>query len=112
MLLTPVSGERGKAYARRSRSIHMSMSEFDRRSHGQENEDSLHVSTQHDTGLREDFSAEDLAFAQELATLFSPEAEEMPPYFVQTLLDAENPRYQPVENGLEQRTSVRVFRRL
>ncbi len=44
----------------------------------------------------DDFSDEDISFAQELSSLFDVEQENLPPYFVQTLLDAENPRYQPV----------------
>jgi hypothetical protein len=87
------------------------MSEFDRLLHELENEE-FSASTQQDMGLPADFSEEDLMFAQELGSLFSAEQEEMPPYFVQTLLDAENPRFQPAESGLEHRTYVRVFRRL
>ena len=63
-------------------------------------------------GLPEDFTDEDIAFAQEMETLFAPEKEELPPYFVQTLMEAENPRFQPVEHGLEHKTRARVFRRL
>ncbi len=63
-------------------------------------------------GLPEDFTDEDIAFAQEMETLFAPEKEELPPYFVQTLLEVENPRFQPVEHGLEHKTRARVFRRL
>ena len=63
-------------------------------------------------GLPEDFTVEDMAFAQEMETFFAPEKEELPPYFVQTLLDSENPRFQPVEHGLEHKTRARVFRRL
>ncbi len=63
-------------------------------------------------GLPEDFTADDIAFAQEMEKLFAPEKEELPPYFVQTLMEAENPRFQPVEHGLEYKTRARVFRRL
>jgi hypothetical protein len=59
-----------------------------------------------------DFSADDVEFAQELGSLFAPEQEEMPPLFVQTLLDVEEPRFQPLEGGLEFKTRARVFRRL
>ena len=63
-------------------------------------------------GLPEDFTVEDVAFAQEMESLFAPEKEELPPYFVQTLMESENPRFQPVEHGLEHKTRARVFRRL
>ncbi|GAC1423220.1 MAG: hypothetical protein NVS4B1_10410 [Ktedonobacteraceae bacterium] len=88
----------------------MSTSEF-------ENEwDEQHVASslllRRGLGLPEDFTVEDMAFAQEMETLFAPEKEELPPYFVQTLLEAETPRFQPVEHGLEHKTRARVFRRL
>jgi hypothetical protein len=63
-------------------------------------------------GLPADFSEEDLAFAQELDALFSVEEEDLPPYFVQTLLEAEDTRFRLLEPGFEQKTRVRVFRRL
>jgi hypothetical protein len=87
------------------------MSEFDRLLQGFY-DDETHDSTQSLVGVPADFSDEDVVFARELGTLFSAEQENMPPYFVQTLLDAENPRFQPATTGLEHRTSVRVFRRL
>jgi hypothetical protein len=59
-----------------------------------------------------DFSEEDLAFARELESLFSVHEEEIPPYFVQTLLEAEDPRFHPLEPGFEQKTRARVFRQL
>src|SRR5258708_22953603 len=59
-----------------------------------------------------DFGEEDLAFVEELNALFSPEEEELPPYFAQTLLESEDPRFYPVEPGFEKKTSVRVFRDL
>ncbi|GHO43552.1 hypothetical protein [Ktedonospora formicarum] len=62
--------------------------------------------------LPDDFSEDDLAFAHELQGLFSPADEELPPYFVQTLLDAENAQFRPVSQGFEQRTYARVFRHL
>ena len=88
----------------------MSMSEFDTQMNSGE-DDSASSSCQK-PGLPPDFSEEDLAFAQELNTLFSPEQEELPPYFVQTLLQAEDPRFRPVEYGFEKKTSARVFHRL
>jgi hypothetical protein len=88
----------------------MSMSEFE----GQLNtwdSDFSTLSTQgHD--LPADFSDEDMAFAEELDELFVLHEEDIPPYYVQTLLDSEEPRFQPVEPGFELKTRARVFRRL
>src|SRR5437764_3770096 len=108
MLLIRDSGERGKAYVRRSRSMHMSTSEFDK----QPNRWRENLSSLSTPGLPDDFSDEDMAFVQELDSLFAIDEEELPPYFVQTLLDAEEPRFQAVEHGFEQKTQARVFRRL
>ncbi len=44
--------------------------------------------------------------------LLSPEKEEIPPYFVQTLLESEDARFQAVEAGFEQKTCAHVFHRL
>src|SRR5437764_5019033 len=110
MQLIHASGERGKAYVRRSRSTHMSMSEFEIELNRWE-DDSLRLSMQERT-LPSDFSVEDVAFAQELEGLFAIAEEETPPYFVQTLLEPEDPRFQVVEHGFEHKTSARVFRRL
>ena len=88
----------------------MSMSEFDEELNKGNNEDFL-LSTSGRV-LPADFSADDIAFAEELTTLFSPEEEELPPYFVETLLESEDPRFVPFEHGLEYRTSARVFQRL
>jgi len=88
----------------------MSMSEFENEWDDQCIDASLLL--RQELGLPEDFTADDMAFAQEMETLFSPDKEEMPPYFVQTLLEAENPRFQPVEHGLEYKTLAHVFRRL
>src|SRR5260370_11660339 len=110
MLLIRGSGERGKAYVRRSRSTHMSMSEFE----GQLNNDGDAISSLHkqEHAIPADFGEEDLAFVEELNALFSPEEEELPPYFAQTLLESEDPRFYPVEPDFEKKTSVRVFRDL
>ena len=88
----------------------MNMSEFD----GQMNRDDACSSPISISGHRvpDDFSEEDVSFAQELGSLFDVEQENLPPYFVQTLLDSENPRFQPVEQGFEHKTRARVFRRL
>ena len=86
----------------------MSTSEFDK----QPNTPGENFSSLSTHGLPDDFSDEDLAFVQELDTLFALDEEELPPYFVQTLLDSEQSRFQPVERGFEHKTQVRVFRRL
>jgi hypothetical protein len=59
-----------------------------------------------------DFSDEDIDFAQELDSFFDIAREEIPPYYVQTLLDPEELSFEPVENGFEYKTRARVFRRL
>ncbi len=62
--------------------------------------------------LPDDFTEEDEAFAAELHALFSPAEENLPPYYVQTLLDADDQRFELLEHGFEQRMNARVFRRL
>ncbi len=88
----------------------MSMSEFERQS----NPRGEHFSSRSTTGheLPPDFNEVDLAFAEELESLFAVADEEIAPYFVQTILEPEDPRFQPVEHGFEQKTMARVFRRL
>ncbi len=88
----------------------MSMSEFDRQANS-EGDDFSSLSTQRHV-IPADFGEEDLAFADELNSLFSPEEEELPPYFVQTLLASEDARFYAVEPGFEQKTSAHVFRDL
>ncbi|GAC1646159.1 MAG: hypothetical protein NVS4B12_12850 [Ktedonobacteraceae bacterium] len=88
----------------------MSTSEFENEWECQHIDSSLLL--RQELGLPEDFTVDDMAFAQEMETLFSLDKEEMPPYYVQTLLEAENPRFQPVEHGLEYKTRAHVFRRL
>ncbi|HZU70160.1 MAG TPA: hypothetical protein VFA09_23015 [Ktedonobacteraceae bacterium] len=88
----------------------MSMSEFDTQMN-REDDDPISCLLRKEA-IPPDFSEEDLAFAQELNTLFSAEQEELPPLFVQTLLQAEDPRFRPAEHGFEKKTSARVFRRL
>ena len=76
----------------------MSMSEFERQLN-KWNKDFSTLSMQgHD--LPADFSEEDVTFAQELDELIALDQEDIPPYYVQTLLDSEEPRFQPVEQGL------------
>jgi hypothetical protein len=88
----------------------MSMSEFERQLN-KWNQDFSALSMQgHD--LPADFSEEDVTFAQELDELIALDHEDIPPYYVQTLLDSEEPRFQPVEQGFELKTRARVFRRL
>ena len=89
----------------------MSMSEFERQLNSMWENDLSSLSTQREA-LPLDFNDEDRAFAQELDSLFDIHEEEVPPYYVQTMLDVEGPRFQPVENGFEFKTRARVFRRL
>lgn len=88
----------------------MSMSEFER----QENiggKESFSLAA-HKPDAPDDFTEEELAFAAELNALFSPEEENLPPFYVQTLLDADDQRFEPVSREFEHKTSARVFRRL
>ena len=88
----------------------MSMNEFDK----ELNKESYALLPHCGTGqeIPPDFEEEDLVFAHELNSLFSPEQEELPPYFVQTLLASEDQLFDPVEPGFEHKTRARVFRRL
>ncbi|GAC1392926.1 MAG: hypothetical protein NVS4B12_22430 [Ktedonobacteraceae bacterium] len=88
----------------------MNMSEFEKEWDNQHIDSSLLL--RQELGLPEDFTAEEIAFAQEMETLFSLEKEDMPPYYVQTLLEGEDTRFQPVEHGFEYKTRAHVFRRL
>ncbi len=88
----------------------MSMSEFEKQPYsGDESLDAHHLS---DHTLPDDFSKEDAAFAQELSELFAPQDEQLPPYYAQTLLEPEDPRFQPLDEIFEYKTRARVFRRL
>ncbi|HVB74964.1 MAG TPA: hypothetical protein VNE38_15535 [Ktedonobacteraceae bacterium] len=87
----------------------MSMSEYEKQN--REEWDDLFPSTT-EPGLPDDFSEEDVTFARELGALFSPQEEIVPPYFAQTLLEAEDPRYRVVDSAFAQKTSARVFRSL
>lgn len=89
----------------------MSMSEFDRLFQ-EWGEDEAPYSAEPAQNFPEDFSAEDMLFAQELQTLFPVEEDEAPPYFTQTLLEPDKPAYQVVEHRFEQKIHTRVFRRL
>jgi hypothetical protein len=86
------------------------MSEFERQLNTWDSDFSTLSTQGHD--LPADFSDEDMAFAEELDELFVLHEEDIPPYYVQTLLDSEEPRFQPVEPGFELKTRARVFRRL
>ena len=88
----------------------MSMSEFEKQLNAWERDFSTLSAQGHD--LPADFSDDDVAFAEELDELFALHKEDIPPYYVQTLLDAEDPRFQSVEQGFELKTRARVFRRL
>src|SRR5260370_38823559 len=107
MLLIRGSGERGKAYVRRSRSTHMSMSEFE----GQLNNDGDAISSLHkqEHNLPADFGGEYLAFVEELNVPFSPEEEELPPYFAHSLLESEHPRFFPFILRFARNSIVRFF---
>ena len=88
----------------------MSMNEFDQELNNESNDIlSLTASEQE---VPPDFGEDDLVFAHELNSIFSPEQEELPPYFVQTLLASEDRLFRPVEPGFEHKTRARVFRRL
>ena len=88
----------------------MSMNEFD---HDLNNESNDILSlTALEQVIPSDFGEDDLVFAHELNSIFSPEQEELPPYFVQTLLASEEQLFCPVEPGFEHKTRARVFRRL
>lgn len=92
----------------------MSTSEFDRQWE-EENPDFssfLHQELGSPPGIPSDFTEEDIAFAHEMEAMFSPATEEMPPFYVQTLLEVESSRFQPVEEGIEYKTKAQVFRRL
>jgi hypothetical protein len=83
------------------------MSEFEKQLNNEEQSFSVHGHI-----VPTDFSEEDVTFAQELDALFDLDKEELPPYFAQTLLEPEDPRFQVVEHGFEHKTRARVFRRL
>ena len=88
----------------------MSMNEFDQELNNEGDDNfSLTVTEQE---VPSDFGEDDLIFARELNSIFSPEQEELPPYFVQTLLASEDQLFRPVEPGFEHKTRARVFRRL
>jgi hypothetical protein len=90
--------------------MNMSMSEFDEQQNSESN-DILSYTT-FEQVIPPDFGEDDLAFAHELNSIFSPEQEELPPFFVQTLLASEDEFFRPVESGFEHKTRARVFRRL
>jgi hypothetical protein len=88
----------------------MSMNEFDQELNNESN-DILSLAAL-EQEVPPDFGEDDLVFAHELNSIFSPEQEELPPYFVQTLLASEDQLFHPVEPGFEHKTRARVFRRL
>ena len=90
----------------------MSMSEFEGLPTGSDSEPDSFCLSLHSGCFPEDFSEADIAFAQEMDALFSLDDENLPPLFVQTLLDSENPTFFPVETAFEKKTYARVFRRL
>ena len=88
----------------------MNMSEFDQQKNNDEEPRASFSYLR--SALPTDFSEDDLDFARELSELFSPEEEELPPYYAQTLLEPEDPRYLPVDNAFAHKTRARVFRSL
>jgi len=88
----------------------MSMNEFDQELNNESNENLSLAALEHE--IPPDFGEDDVVFAHELNSIFSPEQEELPPYFVQTLLASEDQLFRPVEPGFEHKTRARVFRRL
>ncbi len=87
----------------------MSMSEYENQNHKEWDNPFPSII---EPALPDDFSEEDVAFAQELSALFSAPDEMLPPYYAQTLLQAEDPRYTVVDKAFAQKTSARVFRAL
>ncbi len=88
----------------------MSMNEFEEQSHNMEKDSDTLLT--HGQVLPQDFSEEDIVFARELNSFFALEEEKVPPYFAQTLLEPDNPRFQVAGYGFEEKTRARVFRRL
>jgi hypothetical protein len=89
----------------------MSMSEFERQLNDMWEIEPSSLPKQGEV-MPADFSDEDIAFAQELDSFFDIAREEIPPYYVQTLLDPEQLSFQPVANNFVYKTRARVFRRL
>ncbi|GCE17905.1 hypothetical protein [Dictyobacter kobayashii] len=88
----------------------MSMSEFEENS--PESQPEIFCLPNMEGIFPDDFSMDEIEFACELDALFSPEQEELPPLFVQTLMESEDKRFQSVEHGFELKTRAAVFRRL
>lgn len=86
----------------------MNMSEFDGRPPGSPSD----PSQERKRPVPEDFSEDELAFAREMEALFPIDEEELPPFYVQTLMAAEDPRLQVADPAFEKKVSARVFRRL
>ena len=63
-----------------------------------------------DCGFPADFGPDEIEFATALRALFSPEREELPPLYVQTLTG--DGRCPPIEASFEQKVTYQVFRRL
>lgn len=88
----------------------MSMNEFEEPLHKKEDDTASFLA--HGQVIPQDFSEEEITFAQELDSFFAFDKEQIPPYFVQTLLEPDDPRFQVIEDGFEHKTRARVFRRL
>jgi hypothetical protein len=89
----------------------MSMSEFEHWLQDEGRDDVSPLVTR-ESGLPDDFTADDLAFARELESLLAPEKELIPPYYIQTLLESEDERFRAVPHGFEQKTRAQVLRQL
>jgi len=88
----------------------MSMSEFEEQMPKKENDSASFLVPRQ--VIPQDFSEEEITFAQELDAFFAFDKEQIPPYFVQTLLEPDNPRFQVIEDGFVHKTRAHVFRRL
>jgi hypothetical protein len=88
----------------------MSMNEFEERLRKKEN-DSASFWT-HGRAIPQDFSEEEIIFARELDSYFALDKEQIPPYFVQTLLEPDDPRLRVIEDGFEHKMRARIFHRL
>ncbi len=89
----------------------MSLSEYEGQQNSWENADD-ELRLINGVQVPVDFSDDEITFARELNSLFSSQGEELPPYFVQTLMQSEDQRFQPSEDGLEQRVKAEVFHNL
>ncbi len=90
----------------------MSMNEFESLLNEWEDGPPPHILSEQALHAPDDFSGDELDFAHEMGELFCLKDEEIPPYFAQTLLEAEEHRFASAEENFEQKTYVHVFQRL